>query len=151
MKFNRGIIMNKFVYPVSLTEDEDGGFVVTFPDLPEAITQGDTIEQALNEAADCLEEAIALRIDDQLDIPQPSLSNQGEYLVPVPIQIALKAALYLAMREHKMTQVQLASILNIGEQEVKNMLDPHYDTKLSIIEKTLTALGKRIELQITAS
>ncbi|QYX33589.1 type II toxin-antitoxin system HicB family antitoxin [Sphaerospermopsis torques-reginae] len=143
--------MNKFVYPASLTEDEDGGFVVTFPDLPEAITQGDTIEQALNEAADCLEEAIALRIDDQLDIPQPSLSNTGEYLVPVPIQTALKAALYLAMREHKMTQLQLASILNIGEQEVKDMLDPHYDTKLSIIEKTLTALGKRIELQITAS
>ncbi|MEA5578783.1 type II toxin-antitoxin system HicB family antitoxin [Anabaena sp. UHCC 0451] len=142
--------MNRFVYPALLTEDEDGGFVVTFPDLPEAITQGDTIEKALNEAADCLEEAIALRIDDKLDIPQPSLSNNREYLVPVPIQTALKAALYLAMREHKMTQVQLASILNIGEQEVKNMLDPHYDIKLSIIEKTLTVLGKRIELQITA-
>ena len=44
-----------FVYPVTLTPDPDGGFVVTFPDWPEAITQGETRDQALEEAADCLE------------------------------------------------------------------------------------------------
>ena len=66
MKFNTGIIMTQFVYPALLTADEkDGGFVVTFPDLPEAITQGNSWEEALHEAADCLEEAIALRIDDK--------------------------------------------------------------------------------------
>ena len=62
--------MTRFVYPALLTTDEkDGGFVVTFRDLPEAITQGNSLEEALNEAADCLEEAIALRIDDKLEIP----------------------------------------------------------------------------------
>ena len=38
---------NKLSYPAILTPDlEEGGFVVTFPDLPEAITQGDTLKQA---------------------------------------------------------------------------------------------------------
>ncbi len=55
--------MERFVYPATLTPDtKDGGFVVTFVDVPEAITQGDDRTDALREATDCLEEAIANRI-----------------------------------------------------------------------------------------
>ncbi|HHQ41620.1 MAG TPA: type II toxin-antitoxin system HicB family antitoxin, partial [Chromatiales bacterium] len=57
--------MYRFAYPARLTPDkQDGGYVVTFRDVPEAITQGDDLEGALREAADCLEEAIAGYIDD---------------------------------------------------------------------------------------
>jgi antitoxin HicB len=151
MNFNAGIIMTRFVYPALLTADEkDGGFVVTFPDLPEAITQGDSVEQALNEAADCLEESIAVRIDDKLAIPQPSILKNGEYLIAVPAQTALKAALYLAMCEKGMSKVELASTLNIHEKEVRRILNPHHATKLSTMERTLAVLGQRIELQISA-
>ncbi|MEK8017582.1 MAG: type II toxin-antitoxin system HicB family antitoxin [Candidatus Parabeggiatoa sp.] len=49
--------MNHFAYPTRLVPDrQDGGFVVTFVDLPEAITQGDDLADALHQAADCLEE-----------------------------------------------------------------------------------------------
>jgi antitoxin HicB len=150
MKFNNAITMSRFVFPALLTADkQDGGFVVTFRDLPEAITQGDSLEQALSEAADCVEEAIAARIDDKLDIPQASQPESGEYLVAVPVQTALKAALYLAMREKGITKVQLASTLNTNEKEVRRILDPHHGTKLPTIERALAALGQRIELQIT--
>lgn len=71
--------MRQFTYAVKLTLDkDDGGYVVTCRDLPEAITQGETIERALLEAADCLEEAIAARIDDGRDIPAPSAGKRGE-------------------------------------------------------------------------
>ena len=151
MNFNTGIIMTQFVYPALLTADEkDGGFVVTFRDLPEAITQGDSLEQALNEAADCLEESIAVRIDDKLEIPQPSQPKNGEHLVAVPAQTALKAALYLAMSEKGMSKVELASILNIHGKEVRRILSPHHATKLSTMERTLAVLGQRVELQISA-
>lgn len=91
-----------FNYPVTLTPDPvDGGFTVTFRDWPEAITQGDTSAQALIEAADCLEEAVAARIDDGRDIPVPSACQRGEYSVPVPLQMALKAALYCAVRREQ--------------------------------------------------
>ena len=59
MNFKNNQIESRFSFPVTLTTDEvDGGFTVTFRDLPEAITQGENIEDALNEAADCLEEAM---------------------------------------------------------------------------------------------
>ena len=47
--------MQSFIYPATLTPDrEEGGFVVTFIDLPEAITQGEDVEDALREAAGIL-------------------------------------------------------------------------------------------------
>jgi antitoxin HicB len=62
-------IQNRFSFPATLTPDlDDGGYVVTFRDLPEAITQDDSVELALQKAFDCIEEAIAARIDDHQNI-----------------------------------------------------------------------------------
>ena len=86
----------KLAYPVTLSPDEsDGGFVVTFKDIPEAITQGETVAEALAEAADTLEEAIAGRIRRGDAIPDPSPATD-RLMVPVPPQTAAKAALFLA-------------------------------------------------------
>jgi antitoxin HicB len=71
-------------YPVTLTSDEkDGGFVVTFKDFPEAITQGETTEEALVEAADALDEAIAGRLQRGDPIPVPSPTT-GLTVIPAP-------------------------------------------------------------------
>lgn len=141
--------MKRFTYPVTLTPDEeDGGFVVTFRDLPEAITQGDTVDECLEEAADCLEEAMAARIDDGLDIPEPSKRLSGEKMVSIPLQTAMKAALYLAMNEAGVSRTELARELHTHEKEVRRILDPHHGTKLPTMERALSALGRRAELRV---
>jgi len=141
--------MNRFTFPVTMTPDEiDGGYVVTFRDLPEAITQGDTKRECLAEATDCLEEAIAARIDDGLNIPVPSKRKKGEEVVTVPLQTAMKAALYLTMKEKGISKVELARQLHIHEKEVRRILDPHHGTKLPTMERALSALGKRAELHV---
>jgi antitoxin HicB len=79
--------MRQFTYPVKVTRDrKDGGYVVTCRDLPEAITQGESIDEALAEAMDALEEAIAGRIDDGRQIPAPSAAKRGERVVSVRSQ-----------------------------------------------------------------
>ena len=80
--------MTRYSYAVTLTEDPDGGYVVTFRDFPEAITQGDDIAESLSAASDCLSEAIAARIDDQRELPLPSDLVAGKHLVPVPLRMA---------------------------------------------------------------
>ena len=140
---------NRFSFPASLTPDlDDGGYVVAFRDLPEAITQGNSIESALQEAADCIEESIAARIDDRLDIPEPSDPLESEYLVTVPMQTALKAAVTLALSESKMNKVQLANALEVDEKEVRRILDPRHGTKLATLERTLQVLGKKAVLSV---
>ena len=74
--------IGRFVFPVRLKPDE-GGYVVSFRDLPEALTQGDDELDALVEAADCLDEAIAGRIIRGDDIPLPSRPRRGERLTVV--------------------------------------------------------------------
>jgi antitoxin HicB len=141
--------MKRFSYPASFTaENVDGGFVITFRDLPEAITQADTEQQGLVEAADCLEEAIAARIDDNLEISEPSSLQTEEQIVVLHIQTALKATLYLSMKEAAITKVELAKLIEVDEKEVRRILDPRHGTKLGTIERALAALDKKIELQV---
>ena len=106
----------KYTYSVILTEDpDDGGYVVTCRDLPEAITQGDTVAEALAEAADALDEALCGRINHDKDIPEPSADQAGERLVPVPVTTALKAAAYTKFRESGQTKVAIAKALDLKE------------------------------------
>ena len=122
--------MQSFVYPATLTPDtDDGGFVVTFIDVSEAITQGEDVEDALREAADCLEEAIANRIVTGVSIPKPSPVKKGRYAVTLPAQTAAKAALYMAIQEAKVTKTELAKRLHCDEKEVRRLLDPRHPSK----------------------
>jgi len=136
-------------YPATLIPDrEAGGFTVTFPDLPEAVTQGEDRREALKQAADCIEEAIAGRIRRGDVIPAPSKTRARQAVVPVPPLIAAKAALYLAMREAGMSNVKLARQLGCNEKDVRRMLDPLHNSRISALEAALQALGKRIVLTV---
>ena len=137
--------MHSFIYPAILTPDkEDGGFVVTFVDLPEAITQGEDVEDALSEAADCLDEAIANRIVMGLPIPRPTSLKRRRYPVHLAAQTAAKAALYLAIQNAEVTKAELAKRLACDEKEVRRLLDPRHPSKLPRIGAALAAVGQRL-------
>lgn len=70
----------KLTYPVKLTKQEEGGYLVQFYDFPEGITQGETIKDSLCQALDCLQVVIAYRIDKKLDIPAPSKIKKARYV-----------------------------------------------------------------------
>ena len=138
-----------FSYPILLAADEaEGGFVVSFPDLPEAITQGDDEADALAQGADALEEAVAGRIRRGEDIPAPSAARRGQRMVTVPAQTAVKAALYLSMREAGLSKVELAARLGCDEKEVRRLLDPRHPSKLPRLQAALAALGKRLAFRV---
>jgi antitoxin HicB len=133
------------IYPASfIRESAGGGFHVRFPDLPEALTGGDDIDDTRAQAADCLAEAIAGRIRRGDEIPLPSRAKRGQYLIGLPLYLAPKLALYLGMRELGLRNTELARRLGVSETVVRRMLDPRHDTKPERIEAALTALGKRI-------
>lgn len=142
--------MHQFEYPARFKPDKDeGGFIITFRDLPEAITQAETRDNCFSEAADCLEEAISGRIDDGLEIPAPSRPRNSEKIIALSAQIAIKAALYLAMSESNINKSELARRLNVDVREVRRMLNPHHGTKLPSMEQALAALGKKVELRVS--
>jgi antitoxin HicB len=132
-------------YPASfLPESNVKGFHVRFPDLPEALTGGEDIADTLAQATDCLAEAIAGRIARGDRIPPPSKAKRGQRLIGVPLSLAPKLALYLAIRECGMPNTELARRLGVSETVVRRMLNPKHATKAEKIQAALVALGKRI-------
>ena len=139
--------MRPFLYPAILTPDtQQRGCVVTFPDVPEAITQGDDVPEALHQAADCLEEAIAGRIRRRESIPEASAVGSDQYAISLPVSTAAKAALYLALQQTKITQSELADRLRRDEQEVSHLLDPRRTANVLRLELALGALRYQLSL-----
>jgi len=135
-------------YPAEIEPDEDGRFVVTFPDFGWGATDGATRDEALAEAKDLLRELIAATIRDGEILPDASGADRRRTLVVPPVQIALKAALYEAWREAGTSQRRFARDLGVAESEVRRMLNPEHSTKAATMDRALRRLGKRVTLTV---
>jgi antitoxin HicB len=140
--------MNRFQYAVLLSPADEGGYVATCRDLPELITQGESVEEALEEASDAMDEVFATYLTEGLDFPEPSKARRREHMVAPPPETVAKAALYVAMRRAGISKVQLAKRLGVDEKEVRRLLDPHYGSKLPRIAKAISVLGQRLVIGV---
>ena len=138
-----------YSYPAELECDEEGRYVVTFPDFGWGATDGETREIALGEAQDLLRELLATTMREENAIPVPSkVSSQRRFVTP-PVSIALKAALHDATNESGLSQRQLARNLDVAENELRRMLNPDHATKTSTLDSVLRRLGKRVGVTVT--
>ena len=136
--------MNRFQYPVLLSASNGGGYVVTCRDLPELITQGEDVRDAIEQASDAMDEVFATYMIEGVDFPRPTRARRRERLVAPPAETMAKAALYVAMREAGISKTQLAKRLGVDEKEVRRLLDPHYGSKLPRIAEAINLLGQRL-------
>ncbi len=134
-------------YPAQFKAAEEGGFVVTFPDIPEAITQGEDEEDARLHAADVLESVIDGYIEDGIPIPAPSKLKHGQHLVELPASYAAKVLLLNEMRTQKIRPADLARRLRVTPQEITRLIDIRHTSRIDGIATALKALGKTMEIR----
>jgi antitoxin HicB len=135
-----------YAYPVSLEPDDDGGVVVSFPDVPEVHTQGEDREDALEQAEDALVVALGLYVDDGAALPRPSAAD-GRPVVAVPARVAAKLALHEEVRAAGLTKTGLARRLGIPDTEARRLLDLDHPTKMDRLERVLASFD--VELVVT--
>ena len=121
--------------------DDGNGFVVSFPDIPWAITGGFTFREALINAEDCLVVALASCIRQQEEFPTPSPYRKGQELLTVQPVIAAQLDLYTAMREQGMGLPDLAQRLGIGEEDAASLLRLDYSTPIGKVIEAMRAVG----------
>ena len=132
-------------YPVNLRKD--GKYVLaTFPDIPEAITQGDNRAHALEMAREALELAMDFYFEDRRPIPMPSQPKRGQAVVELPVGVAAKVLLLNEMLRQKVRPIELARRIGTTKQEVNRLTDLKHATKIDRIDFALRALGKRLIL-----
>jgi antitoxin HicB len=138
-----------FMYPVTLSADEsDGGFVVTFSDIPEAITQGETEAEALSAAKDALESALDFYFDDKRAVPLPSRPKAGQHVVELPASLAAKILLMNEMITQNIRPAELARRMNTTPQEVNRLTNVRHTTRIDSIAAALKAMGKHLEMSV---
>ena len=133
-------------FPIKL-EADDGTLLATSPDFPELTTFGDDREEAIARAIHALEEAIAARIHNSMDIPSPS---RGEAYAILPTLTSVKVMLYQGMRDQGVGKAELARRLGWHMPQVDRVLDVQLRSRLDMMDAALGAIGRRLHV-ITAA
>lgn len=133
-------------YPVILEAQPEGGFVVTFPDVPEAITQGEDEAEALLYAVDALETALSFYVDNRKQLPTASKPKRGQKTVRPSALECGKLGVYHAMMEQGIRKAELARRLNWHVPQVDRLFDLRHASKFDQLQMAATVLGKRLVL-----
>ena len=134
-------------FPIELTLDDNGTYLVTCPDLPEVTTFGEDEEEAKLRALDAIEETVAGRIADREDIPAPSPA-EGRAKVILPVLVALKVHLHQIMVAPGVRKADLARKLDVHAPQVDRLLNIRHASRLDQMEAAFRALGHRIDLHV---
>ena len=137
-----------FDYPVILEAQPEGGFVVTFPDVPEAITQGEDEDEALLYAVDALETALSFYVNDRKPLPVPSKPKRGQRAVRPSALECAKLGVYQAMTEQGIKKAELARRLGWHLPQVDRLFDLNHASRFDQIEAAARALGRHVEVRV---
>jgi antitoxin HicB len=134
-------------YPVNI-EPDGSGFFVSFPDIPEALTQGATMEEALIMGKDALETALEFYFEDERTVPLPSQPIDGQAVIELSPSLWAKVLLLNEMILQHLRPADLARKLSIRPQEVTRLMQLKHPTKIDTISNAFNAIGKTLELVI---
>ncbi len=137
-----------FTYPATVVRDDNGTFLVSFPDVQGAVTFGDTKEEALARGLDALETMLAAMIADRQVLPMPSALRKGQYPVSLPPLSAAKVELYMVMHRAGIRKAELARRLGWHGPQIDRLLDLRHASRLEQLEQAFRVLGKRLDIQV---
>ncbi|MCR8998661.1 hypothetical protein [Rahnella perminowiae] len=141
--------MFKFNYAVKLELDEPtGAYIVSCRDLPLMNSVGDSVDEALLEAVDGIVTALSIEVDARRPIPYATDAEPGEYVVSIPVLVAMKAALHNAMIETGTRKAELARKLGQKGPQIDRLLDVEHSSKVETVELALHQLQRRVDLNV---
>ena len=111
------------------------------------LTGGKTREEAEEGALDCLLAALGGYIEGKRDLPRPS-RKKGTGKAALPPLAAAKMALYQAMRDEGVTQVELSKRTGRDQKDIRRLLDLDHRSHIELVEDALEHLGRRLVVTV---
>ncbi len=154
------------MYAVIFEPDDNGTLLVTCPDLPEVTTFGEDAQDAVQRAADAIEEALAARIARREDVPAPSSKKRqpvklgrrkvhlpvptgtDRHVVCLPPLTTAKVELYRAVRARGVSKAELARRLGWHGPQVDRLFDLNHRSTIEQIDQALRVVGKRLDVSV---
>lgn len=135
-------------YPVTLTPDTNGSFLVTCTDIPELNSVGDDEDEALLNAQDALASACEIYFDERRPVPLPTRAKPGQAVVALSALESAKVLIWNEMLAQNMRKAELARSLNVHMPQIDRLFDMRHSSKLEFVERAATVLGKKLAVTL---
>ena len=135
-------------YPFRQRLDTNGAYLLTFPDIPEAVTSAHTEASVMRMAGDALESALEFYFEDGRAVPMPSAPKRGQRNVTLSASMSGKVLLLNEMIAQQVRPADLARRLKTTPQAVNRLTTLRHSTKIDGLVEAFAALGKKLELRV---
>ena len=140
--------MMAFGYKYKLERQSNGWWMVRFPGIPEALTEGETEREARGNAVDCVVAALEGYMKAGKRLPRQGASHSGPDRAVLPSLVTAKLAVYETMRERGWSKLRLAKELGMPENSVRRLLDLRHSSQMWIIDEALAKMQSELPIDL---
>jgi len=137
-----------FGYRYTLERQENGWWLVRFPGIPEALTEGETKEGARANALDSVIAALEGYMKAGESMPREGAGRSGPERAVLPSLVTAKLAVYETMRSRGWSKVRLAKELGMSENSVRRLLDLRHSSHMWIIDDALAKMNAELSIDL---
>jgi antitoxin HicB len=137
-----------FGYRYTLERQKNGWWLVRFPAIPEALTEGETEEEARANAVDCVITALEGYMKAGKPLPRQGAGHSGPDRAVLPSLVTAKLAVYETMRARGWSKVKLAKELGVPENSVRRLLDLNHSSQMWIIDEALAKMNAELSIDL---
>ena len=137
-----------FGYRYKIEPQENGWWLVRFPGIPEALTEGETEEEARANARDCVIAALEGYMKAGRPLPREGAGRSGLDRAVLPSLVTAKLAVYETMRGRGWSKLRLAKELGMSENTVRRLLDLHHSSHMWIIDEALAKMNAELPIDL---
>jgi antitoxin HicB len=135
-----------FGYRYTLERQENGWWLVRFPAIPEALTEGETEEVARANAVDCVIAALEGYMKAGKPLPRGRATHTGRERAVLPSLVTAKLAVYQTMRARGWSKLRLAKQLGVPENSVRRLLDLRHNSHMRVIDEALAKMNAELPI-----
>jgi antitoxin HicB len=140
--------MMAFGYRYTLERQENGWWLVRFPAIPEALTEGATEEEARANAVDCVIAALEGYMKAGKPLPKRGASHTSAKRAVLPSLVTAKLAVYQTMHTRGWSKVKLAKELDMPENSVRRLLNLRHESHMWIIDEALQKMNTELPIDL---
>jgi antitoxin HicB len=137
-----------FGYRYRLERQENGWWLVRFPGIPEALTDGETQDEARRNAVDCVIAALEGYMKAGKPLPRQGAGHSGADRAVLPSLVTAKLAVYETMRERGWSKLRLAKELGMPENSVRRLLDLRHSSQMWVIDEALAKMNAELPIDL---
>lgn len=132
-----------------VAHEENGHYWSSCPDVPEAHSVGDTLEELLENAVEGITLALSIYVERRQLLPE--VTDRGDHVVRLPVITVAKGLLWDMMLRRNMTRTDLAERLGISPTAAGRLVDFEHTSKLESLENALQLFSLRLEVNAVPS